>query len=150
MFRPFWFIFAFFAASMASAQITETAVAVAKEKAPAAAAATAGKSSLLTQDQALALLKEKKDLVLLDVRTGDEFKTGHLEGATLMDFLNEGFAKQVQSLDKTKPYLVYCALGGRSKRAVVKLRELGFTHVYDLAGGFNEWLKAGKPVTNLR
>lgn len=148
MLRHFWFVSVLLTVSSSLAQIAETTTPPpAKEAAPPAQAAPA--AGLLTQDQAAALIKDTKDLVLLDVRTGEEFKTGCLAGATLIDFLGNDFAKQAAALDKTKPYLVYCALGGRSKRAAVKLRELGFTKVYDLSGGFNEWLKAGKPAANL-
>jgi phage shock protein E len=83
---------------------------------------------------------------LLDVRTPDEWKEGHLQGATLVTLAKEGFVDKAKAaLDAKKPVLVYCKSGGRSAKAAKQLREAGFT-VYDLDGGITAWQKAGKPV----
>ena len=83
---------------------------------------------------------------LLDVRTPEEWKEGHLEKAKLVTLSKEGFVEKAKAeLDPKKPVLVYCKSGGRSAKAAKQLREAGFT-VYDLDGGITAWQKAGKPV----
>ncbi|MEK7951035.1 rhodanese-like domain-containing protein [Luteolibacter soli] len=83
---------------------------------------------------------------ILDVRTPDEWKEGHLEKAKLVTLSKEGFVEKAKAeLDPKKPVLVYCKSGGRSAKAAKQLREAGFT-VYDLDGGITAWQKAGKPV----
>jgi rhodanese-related sulfurtransferase len=100
----------------------------------------------VTPDQAEKLLKEKKDIVVLDVRTPEEFKEGHIAGAKNVDFQSEDFKKQVAALDKSKTYLLHCASGGRSSRALKVLEADKFEHVYHLNDGFAGWKQAGKPV----
>jgi phage shock protein E len=91
------------------------------------------------------LLASKK-VVILDVRTPEEFAAGHLQGATNVDFRSKDFQKNVEKLPKDRSYLVHCAMGGRSARAAALLSSLEFKSVYDLKGGITAWEKAGKPV----
>ena len=86
------------------------------------------------------------DKIILDVRTADEYKKGHLANATLIDYYGSNFKDQINQLDKSKPVFVYCASGGRSASAAKILGQLGFKEVYDLQGGFNAWSNAKKPV----
>lgn len=82
---------------------------------------------------------------LLDVRTAQEFKTGHINNALQADFTDkEEFAKRVKSLDKNKPVYVYCLVGGRSGAAAKYLADQGFTDVTDLSGGVKAWKNEGK------
>ncbi|PAW88983.1 MAG: hypothetical protein B9S33_03995 [Pedosphaera sp. Tous-C6FEB] len=87
-----------------------------------------------------------KKYAVLDVRTADEFKAGHLPGAVNLDVLDAGFEKQLAGLDKSKTYLVHCAAGRRSADAAGQMKELGFKSVVDLTPGFNGWKAAGRPV----
>lgn len=83
---------------------------------------------------------------LLDVRTSEEYQSGHLSNALLANWNNENeFKTRVQSLDKTKPVYTYCLSGARSGAATQWLRENGFT-AYNLAGGISAWKKNDKPV----
>lgn len=84
---------------------------------------------------------------LLDVRTPEEFATGHLAGAVNIDFRSPDFAQRIAELDRTAPYAVYCHSGNRSAGALEALRAAGFTDVKDLAGGILAWNAAGLPVT---
>ena len=85
-------------------------------------------------------LMNKKNTVLLDVRTTEEYKAGHIPGAVQIDVQKtDAFKKQVESLDKNKIYLVYCRSGKRSNTAKTLMSELGFTKLYDLEGGFTKW-----------
>lgn len=87
------------------------------------------------------------DLVVLDVRTQDEFDSGHLESATMLDFYREDFADRLAELDPDKPYLLYCKSGNRSGQALTLMRSLGFTDVTEIDGGFSAWVDAGLPTT---
>lgn len=83
---------------------------------------------------------------IIDVRTPEEFESGHIDNAKNINWLGDNFQKDVASLDKTKPVFVYCKVGGRSAKAVAKLNEMGFTKIYDLDGGFLKWESAGLVV----
>ncbi|WP_395747291.1 rhodanese-like domain-containing protein [Prosthecobacter sp.] len=96
-------------------------------------------------DEAAKILADGKTAVI-DVRTPDEFKDGHIKGAKNIDIMSKDFEAQVARLDKTKPTLVHCQAGGRSTRALPVFEKLGFTHLIHLDDGFGGWQAAGKPV----
>ena len=73
--------------------------------------------------------------VLLDVRTPAEFNTGHIAGASNIDFENQSFASEIKKLDPTKTYFVYCRSGNRSGQAVTSMKTQGFSSLVDLKGG---------------
>jgi len=83
---------------------------------------------------------------LIDVRTPQEYTKYHIQSAKNIDLRSPDFRKEIEKLDKTKPVLVYCLSGGRSKAAVDIFREEGFTIVYELSGGINDWSKSGEPI----
>ena len=85
-------------------------------------------------------------LVVLDVRTPDEFATGHLAGAVNLDYYASDFADDLAALDREVPYLLYCRSGNRSAEARETMRGLGFTEVYEIAGGITAWTEAGLPL----
>jgi rhodanese-related sulfurtransferase len=88
----------------------------------------------------------EKDIQVLDVRTMDEFKTGHLQNAFLADWTKkEEFTERVAALDKMKPVYLYCLSGGRSNAAAKWLKENGFV-AYNMEGGIAAWKRAGKAV----
>lgn len=89
---------------------------------------------------------ENKGLIVLDVRTGDEFKSGRIAGAKQIDFFSDDFEKQLGALDKSKPYLLHCKSGGRSGKALKIMQKLGFKTVFHLDGGMVAWKKAGGAV----
>ncbi|NND01967.1 MAG: rhodanese-like domain-containing protein [Acidimicrobiia bacterium] len=84
--------------------------------------------------------------VVLDVRTPEEYAEGHLADAVLIDFYDTDFADQLNELDKDATYVVYCRSGNRSQGAINTMRELGFTDVFEVAGGIQAWLEAGLNV----
>lgn len=86
------------------------------------------------------------DLVILDVRTPDEYAEGHLEGSLQLDFYEPDFATRVGELDPDVPYLVYCRSGNRSGQTRALMEQLGFTDVADIDGGIVAWTDAGLPV----
>lgn len=83
---------------------------------------------------------------LLDVRTPDEYQSGHLKNAMLADWNNETvFQERVKALDKNKPVYTYCLSGARSDAATDWLNQHGYT-AYNLSGGIAAWKSADKPV----
>lgn len=118
----------------------------AADPAPSAAAATVAAPKNITVDDAEKLLKSDSKVVVLDVRTADEFKDGHIPGAKNIDFFSDDFAKQVAALDKNKTYVVHCAAGGRSAKACKVFEKEQLPSVYHLNEGFKAWEKAGKPI----
>lgn len=83
---------------------------------------------------------------VLDVRTPDEYARGHIEGSENLDYYAGDFKSKIEQLDHSKTYIVHCASGGRSGKAVKLMRELSFTAAYNLTGGFNEWMNKGMAV----
>jgi len=96
---------------------------------------------------AATLLKENADAVVLDVRTPGEFAEGHIEGAINIDFTGDDFDAGIAKLDKSVPYVMHCASGGRSGKSLPKFESLGFKKIYHLNAGFSGWGDAGLPVS---
>ena len=92
--------------------------------------------------------KEKKTLLIIDVRTKEEYDREHFPKAKLINFFGSDFEKKLKSLDKDKAYLLHCQSGGRSRGALKKMRELGFKEVYHLDGGILAWKKSGGELTD--
>jgi len=86
---------------------------------------------------------DSDDIQLIDVRTLEEFKKGHIKNALLIDFYTSDFKEKLQQLDAKKAIYVYCAVGGRSRKTAKLLSSLGFPKIYDLKGGYRAWIKAG-------
>lgn len=77
------------------------------------------------------------EIIILDVRTEQEFKRGHLPNALNMDFYNPEFPTLLDQLDKEKRYLVYCQSGSRSMSALKIMREKGFPDLTNLNNGIS-------------
>lgn len=88
---------------------------------------------------------------IIDVRTPQEFASGHLDNAVNIDWLGDNFVANVEKLDKTKPVFVYCKTSNRSPQAAKKLEELGFTTIYNMQGGLLKWDAEGfsKPTDRI-
>jgi rhodanese-related sulfurtransferase len=89
---------------------------------------------------------EGKCLEILDVRTAQEYDTGHLKGSINLDFKSPSFKDQAASLDRNKAYLIYCRTGRRSARAVMLMISLGFMELYNLTNGIEQWQREGFEV----
>lgn len=108
-------------------------------------------SENVTVEQAKALITKNKDnpnFVILDVRTPDEFKSGHLADAINIDFYGADFKTYLDQLDKNKTYLVYCRTGVRSTNSVNIMLSMKFTRLYNMTGGITAWTGAKLPVVN--
>ncbi len=95
-------------------------------------------------------ITELPNAPLIDVRTPGEFSQGHLKNAINYDISSSEFEKQISSLDKVKPVLVYCLSGSRSTYAVRYMKSNGFKEVYELYGGMMKWRAASLPETTDR
>lgn len=121
----------------------------ADKKKPAASPAPAAPKSPVQDvlpDTAEKLIAERKDLVVIDVRTVEEYNMNHLAGAKNASFIDTEFDEQIKQFEG-KPVLVHCTSGNRSLRAVQKMKMSGkFPEIYHLIGGIAAWQDAGKPV----
>lgn len=86
--------------------------------------------------------------VLLDVREADEFAAGHIPGAIhasrgMLEFRLSG-SPQLASRDLN--FVLYCKTSGRAALAAVAMQQMGYLNVQSIAGGFDAWAAAGKPV----
>jgi phage shock protein E len=97
-------------------------------------------------NKAAELLESNKDIVVLDVRTPEEFGSERIAGAINVDFRAADFAEKLAALDKDQTYLVHCAAGGRSAKSRDIMQKAGFTSIYHMDGGMGAWESAGKPV----
>ncbi len=78
--------------------------------------------------------------VILDVRTLDECQEGIIPNSINIDiYKGQGFIYEIDALDKTKNYYVYCRAGSRSAQACNIMSQMGFEHTYNLEGGFMNW-----------
>ena len=81
-----------------------------------------------------------KTVQLVDVRTPEEYNAGYIDNAINIDYFDqEKFKQAFKKLDKDKPVYVYCRSGSRSNMSAIILKELGFTKLYDLDGGYIAW-----------
>lgn len=106
------------------------------------------KGNVLTPHAFKAGMNDKKDEILLDVRTAGEYSEGHIKNAINIDWYSPDFQAEVAKLDKSKPVFLYCKSGGRSGQAAQVLKNMGFTEVYDLDGGITSWKNEGLPLNN--
>ena len=98
----------------------------------------------LTALEAKDMIDSHLSLVVLDVRTQEEYFSGHIRNAKLIPLAElEG---RLGELETTSEIFVYCGLGGRSATASQILVENGFLHVYNMLGGITAWKNAGYPA----
>lgn len=92
----------------------------------------------ISMEQAVIMMAEEENYIILDVRTESEFASGHIPGAILIPNETIGTEEIVQLPDKDQLILVYCRSGNRSKQAADKLARLGYTNIVEF-GGINSW-----------
>ncbi len=91
-------------------------------------------------------LEQTPSAQVVDVRTPEEFATGHLANASNIDYNAADFAQQLEHLDKSKPVFVYCLSGGRSGSAAAQMQQMGFEQIYGLDKGLIAWKQADFPL----
>jgi rhodanese-related sulfurtransferase len=95
--------------------------------------------SAISQQKFKKLIK-KKNSIVIDVRTPEEYQAGFIASATnlnVMDSLN--FLNTMATLDKKKKYLLYCKSSRRSGKALLMMKNMGFQNIRHLKGGITEW-----------
>lgn len=94
----------------------------------------------LSQEEWESQLNGDDNAFILDVRTEDEIVDGYIPNATNIDiYLGEEFLAEIEKLDKTKNYYVYCRSGNRSGQACAIMNSIGIENTYNLEGGFMNW-----------
>lgn len=91
------------------------------------------------------LMKTDGHVVLLDVRTPEEYGQAHLTGSTLLDYHDEDFEQNLAALPRDVTYIVFCATGYRSIRTARMLQDMGY-EVIHMDGGIEEWKRLRFPV----
>lgn len=92
----------------------------------------------LLSSQEMKELMTLDSVQLIDVRSLEAFRDGHLKGAQNLVYDDE-FVQKIKRLDKNKPVAVYCRTGRRSKECSKILRDAGFKKIYQLRGGLTQW-----------
>lgn len=94
----------------------------------------------LTQEEWVSKLENDKNAVVLDVRTDAEVADGIIPKAVHIDiYRGQDFISEIEDLDKSKSYYIYCRSGNRSGQACRIMEQLGFENTYNLEGGILQW-----------
>ena len=96
----------------------------------------------ISPKEGLSIIEKNRDnpnFIILDVRTPQEYSPEHISDAINVDYYSNSFRSNLNQQDKGKTYLIYCRSGRRSGLALDVMRELGFSEVYDIAGGILAW-----------
>ena len=100
--------------------------------------------------------KNSPNYTIIDIRTPQEFAEftdlsagdikGYIEGAINIDYYSATFEDELNSMDKSKIYLIYCQQGDLSEVTLATMEELNFKEVYFIKGGIEAWISKGLPV----
>lgn len=110
----------------------------AEENSRGGSADVKGEYVRISQEEAKNIMDEDDDIVILDVRTPEEFAEGHIPGALLIPDYDIEKRAEAELTDKNQTVLVYCRSGNRSRGAAKKLISMGYTDVRDF-GGIMSW-----------
>ncbi len=105
----------------------------------------AGYSEISTA-QALERISADNEILILDVRTPNEFAAGHLPRAVNIDMNLQNFDRLMYNMDKEKTYLLYCRTGRRSGIALEIMMKQEFKSVLHMKDGIRQWTKEGLPL----
>lgn len=98
----------------------------------------------ISSRDARTLLEKNKDVYLLDVRSPQEYSQGKLAGSVLIPISE--IERRLGEVPKSRPVLVYCAVGSRSRHAAALLSRKGYKEVYNMADGIVGWYRNGYPI----
>ncbi|MBL4870097.1 MAG: rhodanese-like domain-containing protein [Robiginitomaculum sp.] len=84
-------------------------------------------------------LTSNPEIMILDLRTEEEFELFYIEGAVNVDATEKYFAFEIGELDKDKTYLIHCHSGDRSLKALDEFKKQGFKHIIHMDSGMREW-----------
>jgi len=102
----------------------------------------------IAPEQVVRQLVDHTDTLIIDVRTEDERHTrGYILNSLNLDYFHgQQTLDALAKLDKTKPCIVHCAIGGRAQLIAVQMHQLGFKNILLLKGGFNAWTATGQAI----
>jgi len=98
----------------------------------------------ISVSDARAMMESSSNLLVVDVRTPQEYMQGHLKGAINIPLSD--LSLRMGELEKDRPILVYCQTGYRSAQASSILVKAGFVKIYNLEGGIMAWVSSGYPT----
>lgn len=98
----------------------------------------------VTTSQFNQIMHEHPEMMVLDIRTPQEFNAQHIEGAVNINFYDTTFVSHIEQLDKTKPILLHCRSGNRSSQSLAVFTKLEFHKIYHL----NKGIVSGFPTRN--
>lgn len=110
----------------------------------AASVAVAATARNINPQEASALLEQRPNVYLLDVRTPEEYGQFRLANSHLIPI--DQITRRLGELPKDRPIVVYCAVGSRSAQVFNYLARGGYAEVYNLDGGIYAWMQRGYPV----
>lgn len=94
----------------------------------------------LSQEEWASRLEQDDNAIILDVRTDTEVEEGYIPNSVNIDiYKGQGFLDEIEKMDKSKNYYVYCRSGNRSGQACALMNSLGFENAFNLEGGFMNW-----------
>jgi len=99
-------------------------------------------------EEAFALMEDNRDnddFVIIDLRSAKEYANGHIEEAVNLDYSASDFARELEELDRDMAYLLYSCTDDVSGQVLDMMAELGFTEVYNMLGGMEQWERVGLP-----
>ena len=114
-----------------------------RQIAPGSEAVAAGSGRIQPQQYQSDFVESNSPHLLVDVRTPQEFSTGHIEGAVNIPV--QSLAQRMNEIPQDQPVVLYCRSGNRSSKAAKILASAGYDQVYDL-GGIINWQSQGLPV----
>ena len=102
----------------------------------------------IAPEQVVRQLVDHQDTLIIDVRTEDERRNrGYILNSLHHDYFHgQQTLDALAKLDKTKPCIVHCAIGGRAQFIAVEMHKLGFKNILLLKGGFNAWTATGQAI----
>ena len=89
---------------------------------------------------------QETDYVLVDVRTVEEYESGHIQDAVNFDFYSESFQNDILTLDKSSSIILYCRTQNRSTKTANYLKDNGYKEITVLEGGITSWVKNGNDL----
>ena len=89
---------------------------------------------------------QNTDYILVDVRTAEEYESGHIQDAVNFDFYSESFQNDILTLDKSSSIILYCRTQNRSTKTANYLKENGYKEITVIEGGISSWVKNGNDL----
>lgn len=111
-----------------------------------AAIGVAGYYAEVSAKEAAEMISQSPDLVVLDVRTPEEFAQGHIDGAINVNLRGDDFLEQLAQLDHAATYVLHCKSGTRSAEALEVMKAQEFSSIVHMSEGFDGWTAAGLDI----